>query len=138
MIAHLSAKFQAATAKIVDLAVKYVRFLYHILHFTGSLPKAGTWYLVVLAGYSVLSPLLLLCFFLCTNMKLYKACHGQDIKETIIPDEFLERDCMQAYTSEQKYLRPHKDYKRQIPKLWLRVRTFAQLRWHSGRKPLYR
>jgi len=27
--------------------------------------------------------------------------------------------CMQAYTSEQKCLRPHKDYKRQIPKLWL-------------------
>jgi len=37
-VAHLSAKFQAATAKIVDLAVKYVRFLYHILHFTGSYP----------------------------------------------------------------------------------------------------
>ena len=45
--------------------------------------------------------------------------------------------CMQAYTSEQKCLRPHKDYKRQIPKLWLGVRTFAQLRWHSGLKPLY-
>jgi len=28
-------------------------------------------------------------------------------------------NCMQAYTSEQKCLRPHKDYKRQIPKLWL-------------------
>ena len=33
MIAHLSAKFQAATANIVDLRVKYVRFLYHIFAF---------------------------------------------------------------------------------------------------------
>jgi len=32
---------------------------------------------------------------------------------------YCKGGCMQAYTSEQKCLRPHKDYKRQIPKLWL-------------------
>ena len=36
------------------------------------------------------------------------------------------RHCMQAYTSEQKCLRPHKDYKRQIPKLWLWFELFPR------------